>query len=244
MRHFFLILLTVSLSTVGKAQLKLGSLLKNKNTVYNFTPGEDLKKNIAADELVAISGRPVLSIGTQLYVTPDECLCQRRSSGDKDDRDGAGDKDGRDGAGDKEDRDSAGDKDGRDGAGDKDGRNAAGDKDGRDGAGDKDGRNAAGDDDTRSFGGDAEGRSTSGDTDGRNGAGDRDDRSAAGDKDGRNANGDKDGRNNGGDRQIIQCRLNKKTCTMELINVREGLQITFVDDFGERVIIGKSIDLR
>lgn len=233
MRLLLSLLLVVVLSVNCQAQLNVGSLLKSQKGVFDFeTPAEN---DATIESLMASSDRPLLAIGSQLYVTPEGCLCNRNSAGDKDGRKGAGDKEGRKGAGDKDDRAQAGDKDGRNAAGDKDGRNQAGDKNGRDDGGDKDTRNDGADEEVRTFGGDESGRKAAGDKDGRNGAGD---------KDGRNAAGDKDDRDAGGDRLEVRCRLDKKQCVLELINLREGVRVLFIDAFGERVVQGGLVELR
>ena len=98
-------------------------------------------------ELGAIYGdekAPLLVINNQVYLTPDRCLCNRKTGGDKDGRNAGGDKEGRNSGGDKEGRNFGGDKDSRSMGGDKDGRNAGGDKEGRNSGGDKESRNTAG----------------------------------------------------------------------------------------------------
>lgn len=126
MRLLLSLLLVVVLSVNCQAQLNVGSLLKSQKGVFDFeTPAED---DATIESLMASSDRPLLAIGSQLYVTPEGCLCNRNAAGDKDGRKGAGDKEGRKGAGDKDDRAQAGDKDGRNAAGDKDDRDAGGDR--------------------------------------------------------------------------------------------------------------------
>lgn len=177
---------------------------------------------------------PLLIVNNNVYLTPDDCLCNRNSGGDAESRSMGGDD---------SNRKMDGDKDKRLAGGDMGSRNLGGDAGSRDSGGDTESRNSGGDTESRNSGGDTDTRKSGGDTDTRKLGGDIDDRDLAGDKSGRKSGGEQESRNASGDQLSIGCRL-KKPCDLKLINSRENLKIFFYDEFGLREVEGGLISIR